>query len=225
MNEPTPLLLQAIVSLTEQPGVLSGAEQLANSLNKAVPAQSWRADVTFGTPGDPLRPECSASAIILSLLPEATLAGDAFTTIARRWTALLHDLAKADVPVYVMTIFRHVADRSRDGRPPDLLERIRRLNRMAIDLSCDHGIGVIDIDHAFSHLGARSLNTDWRMEGSVASLAAGHILARSLLSYGLDRMVDPAIQQKARDLLGPLQGVHTALGGTPPLRLRVGVRR
>ena len=213
MRPPAPLLLQAVVAPSEDRAVISAAEQLVSSLNRAWPSPAWRADVAVERPGKPIRPLQGATALLLSLLTEAEHADEPISRTAARWNAIIQSLGTTNVPVYVLTIFRHVPDRARDGRPTQLLERIRMLNRMAIDLSHGHGLGVIDIDRAFSHLGAQRLKTDWRMGGSTATEAAGHVMAWSLLSHGLDHAVDPGVQQKARNSLGSIRDIDAVISG------------
>jgi hypothetical protein len=121
-------------------------------------------------------------------------------------------LQATGAPVFVVNVFRHVAGRAGDGSPSPVLERIRRLDLMAVRLSRELGIGVVDIDRAFAHIGARALGSDYRMSGVLAAEVAGHTLAWSLLSFGLDDALDPELQEKARAALGPLSDINAIVG-------------
>lgn len=82
---------------------------------------------------------------------------------------------------------------------------------MAADLSLAYGLGVIDIDRAFAHVGGDILLTDWRLQGDLAAEVAGHTMAWSLLSFGLDDVIDPAIQESARVVLGNIHQINNLL--------------
>jgi hypothetical protein len=110
-------------------------------------------------------------------------------------------------PVFVRTVFRHVRDRAKDGGAAHLVERIRRLNRMAVELSHELGIAVIEIDRAFAHIGGRALESDYSVTGPLAAEVSGHTTVWSLLSFGLDDIVDPGLQEKAKALLGGLSRI------------------
>lgn len=225
MRPPVPLRLHAVVAPSEDRAVVSAAEQLVNSLNGAWPSPAWRADVSIERLEGHVTPLQGTAAVILSLVTEAEHADEPISQTAVRWNELVQRLGANNVPVYVSTIFRHVPNRARDGRPTQRLERIRLLNRMAIDLSHSYGLGVIDIDRAFSHIGAQRLKTDWRMGGSAATEAAGHVMAWSLLSYGLDHAIDPEVQQRARTLLGSIRDIDAVIRGRLLRHLVGGVRK
>jgi hypothetical protein len=149
--------------------------------------------------------------LILSLLHELAQPGEPIVETEARWRASLDPLLNQGAPLFLRTIFRHVGEPSRDGTPSPILERIRRLNRMIIDLSHSYGIGVIDIDRAFAHYGARGIGTDWRLGGVVAAEVAGHTTAWSLLSHGLDELIDPELQERAKAKLGDLTQIGPLL--------------
>ena len=88
-----------------------------------------------------------------------------------------------------------------------MLERIRRLNRLAAELSRETGAYVADIDRAFAHIGARTLRSDYRLQGRLAAEVGGHAIAWTLLSGPLDDWIEPEIQQAARTFLGGLQQI------------------
>jgi hypothetical protein len=108
--------------------------------------------------------------------------------------------------VVLCTLFRHVR---RGPHEAALRERIRRLNRLAIELSRTTGAAVADIDRACAHVGARALRTDYRIEGAAAQEVAGEAIAAALLAEALDGHYAEHVLQKARRLLG-LPGARAA---------------
>lgn len=108
--------------------------------------------------------------------------------------------------VVFCTLFRHVR---RGPQEAALRERIRRLNRLAIELSRTAGAAVADIDRACAHVGARTLGTDYRLEGAPAQEVAGEAIAAALLAEALDGHYAERVLQKARRLLG-LPGARAA---------------
>jgi hypothetical protein len=207
MSDLKPLSLEALVHDAERPAVIAAAELLSESLGRAASSASWPVQLSFRSLGASLPPEASPSAIILSLLPEVAAAGEPIADTEARWRPYLDALLAGGVPVFLCTVFRHLNDRPRDGGSSPVLERIRRLNRMALDLSHDLGVAVIDVDRAFAHIGGRTLQTDFRQAGVLAAEVGGHTIAWALLSFGLDDSVDPALQEGAKRVLGSLEQI------------------
>jgi hypothetical protein len=205
------MLFQVQVAPAERPGVVAAAELLSESLVAASGRERWPVRIQFHPAGEQIAPAAGVSAIVLSLLPEAERPDEPIAATEARWRAQLDPLLASGAPVFLRTVFRHAPERARDGTPTPVLERIRRLNRMAADLSHALGVGVIDIDRSFAHIGGRILQTDWRMGGVLASEVAGHTMAWSLLSFGLDDAVDPALQEKAREALGGLSQIDAVV--------------
>ena len=207
MSEIKPLSLEAIVDGAEHSAVIAAAELLSESLGRAAAGAPWPIQLNFRSPGSPLSGEATPSAVIVSLLPEVARVAEPIADTDARWRSYLDGLMAGGAPVFVATVFRHVNDRPRDGRPSPTLERIRRLNRMALDLSHDLGVGIVDIDRAFAHIGGRTLQTDYRLTGVLAAEVGGHTIAWSLLSFGLDDTIDPQVQEGAKRVLGGLQQI------------------
>ena len=164
--------------------------------------------------------------IIISLLNEAGRAQSDWSELAARWrgqaAALVAGTAR---PVFFCTVFRHVpslaptpAGWSRDS----VLERVRRLNLLAAELSQATGANVIDIDRTLSHFGARVLATDYTVRGRLGAEVAGSVIASAVLGAGLDDLVAEDQLEKARRLQGGLDGLarqiqrHMAAGRTAP---------
>ncbi|MBC2665159.1 hypothetical protein H7F51_06485 [Novosphingobium flavum] len=138
---------------------------------------------------------------MVSLLPLAEDEG-------RPWAeteALLHQtfasLADSGDPVFVMTVFRGLADRASESGQAMLL-RVRRLNLLATELSRAYGAIVVDVDRVIADIGGRSLQTDHRLGGDLAAEVVGHELAMTLAANGLDACVSFEAQERARARLG-----------------------
>jgi hypothetical protein len=207
MTDLAPISIEALVDQAERPALIAAAEQLSEHLGAAAEGPPWPVRLNFRPPGGEIPASPAPTAVIASLLPEAGRVSEDPAETEARWRAHLARLQQAGAPVFVCTVFRHVADRAAAGTVSPVLERIRRLDRMAADLSHDLGVAVIDIDRAFAHIGGRTLRTDYRLSGVMAAEVAGHAIAWSLLSFGLDEAVDPALQEKAKAILGDLQQI------------------
>jgi hypothetical protein len=212
MSETTQIVLEALVDDAERPALIVAAELLSESLGQASGGPAWSVRLGLHAPGAGLGADTGPTAVIVSLLPEVASLGEPIAETEARWRVYLGGLLAAGVPVLVCTVFRHVAGRPAAGAPSPVVERIRRLDRMVVDLSHEFGVGVIDIDRAFAHIGGRTLQTDYRLAGVLAAEVAGHAIAWSLLSFGLDEAVDPDLQEKAKAFLGGLPQIDALVG-------------
>jgi hypothetical protein len=199
-------MIEAEAGEPERPAILAGAQQLAEALAAATGAE-WPIQLRFRAPGEAVATSTLGAVVVLSLLPEVAH-DEPFAATEARWRARLADLVTGSAPVLLCTVFRHVAGR-RTSEGARIVERIRRLNRMAAELSHDFGVSVVDIDRAFAHIGGRTLQTDYRLSGRLAAEVAGHSLAWSLLSLGLDDVISPEVQDRARTFEGSLQQINT----------------
>ncbi len=206
MNAPIPIMIQAEVDDAERAAILAGAQQLAEALAAATGAD-WPIQLRFWAPGEAAATSAPGAVLVLSLLPEVAR-HEPFAETEARWRTRLADLVTGSAPVLLCTVFRHVAGR-RETDGPGIVERIRRLNRLAAELSHDFGVSVVDVDRAFAHIGGRTLQTDYRLSGRLAAEAGGHALAWSLLAIGLDDVIPPEVQDRARAFEGGLQQINT----------------
>jgi hypothetical protein len=207
VNAPTPITIDARVDAAEYPGLTAAAEQLSECLGLAAGEQGWPVSLNFRAPGDKIAASPVPSAVIVSLLPDVGRLEEPTVETEARWRVYLGQLQSSGAPVFVRTVFRHVSDRVREGVTSPVLERIRRLNRVAVGLSHEFGVAVIDVDRAFADIGGRVLKTDYRLGGALAAEVSGHTTVRSLLSFGLDQVIDPDLQQKAKAILGDLRKI------------------
>jgi hypothetical protein len=208
VTAPRQIRIEAIVEPQERPALLAGAEQLSDALTRAAgQASPWPVSLIFRPAGSAVPASPETGVAIVSLASEAGRTGEPIAATRARWTAYLEMLQASGAPVCLSTVFRVVPDRPVDGRPSPLAERICRLNRMAADLSHDLGVTVIDIDRAMAHVGGRVMGADWRLGGVFAAEVAGHAVAWGLLALGLDDLIEPALQDRARRALGGLHEI------------------
>ena len=212
-----PISIEALVDPVERPGLIAAAEQLSACLGAAAGGGDWPMRLHFREPGGEVPVEAPPTLIVTSLLPEVSRAEPIAETDAR-WRAYLERLKATGAPVFVCTVFRRLTDRPSAGTPSPVLERIRRLNHMVVDLSHGLDVGVIDLDRVMAHIGGRVLNTDYRLPGVLAAEVAGHTAAWAILSYGLDDAVDPTLQEKAKEVLGGLQQIDAVVSRRLNLR-------
>lgn len=206
MTVPAPIVIEAEVAESERPFVLAGAQQLAETLAAATGGE-WPIQLRYRDPGGVVATSAANTVVVLSLLPELDRDEPLAATEARLGARLAH-LVQGSPPVLVCTVFRHVAER-RTAASQAMAERIRRLDRLAAELSADLGVGVVDIDRAFAHIGGRVLASDYRLNGRLAAEVAGHTLAWSLLSLGLDDIVPVEVLERAKAFLGSLREINT----------------
>jgi hypothetical protein len=208
MSAPQPIVIHADVDARERPAVIAGVQQLSEALRTAA-GVAWPIQLTFCDPGAMGEPPPGA-VVVLSLMADAERE-ETFGETEARWHTRIETLTAEGVSVLVFTVFRAVGDRTStaSGR---LLERIRRLDRMALELSHAFGLTVVDVDRAFAHIGARILRTDYQLGGRLAAEVGGHALTLCLLALGLDDTIPPEVQERARAFQGPLREINTLVG-------------
>jgi hypothetical protein len=205
------MVIEALVSEAERPGLVAAAEHLSECLGAAMEATPWPVRLGLRAPGGAIAADPAPTVVIASLLPEVARTNEPIDDTKARWRAYLSRLLESGAPVLVCTVFRHIADRAKAGAPSPTLDRIRRLDRMAADLSNELGVGVIDIDRALAHVGGRVLQTDYRLAGVLATEVVAHTVAWSLLSFGLDEAVDPTLQEKAKTILRDINHIDAVV--------------
>jgi hypothetical protein len=199
-----PIHIEVRVDQAERPCLIAGAEQLNESLTVASGEPS-PIHLRFHDPSAPLAGQAETAIVIMSLLPELARLDDPWPVVEARWRDQAALLVEAGAPtVLLCTIFRRVVDRAARAV---LIERIRRLNLLAIDLSHDFGATVVDVDRVFAHIGGRGAQCDYRLGGRIAAEVAGYAVAYSLLSVGLDEAIAVDIQEHAKVFLGELQQI------------------
>jgi hypothetical protein len=196
--------LDAIVHDIERPVMAALAAQLSTSLS-AADKGVWEAQIRLRAPPLSVDPDDPPLAIIASLLPELATPDEPVARVEARWREALAALGENMLPnVFVCTMFRVVAGARQDpGDISKIAERIRRLNLLAVDLSHDFGINIVDIDRAFAHVGARWLQSDFRLGSLAAEEVAAHTIAVSLMAAGFGNIALETLDE-AKRVQGPL---------------------
>jgi hypothetical protein len=210
MQSATPVLIEAIVDERERPALIAASEQLGKCLGFAsAGAVQTRIAIRETIAHIDLcgRP----SIVVASLLPEVERTDEPIALTQARWQSDLSALrGRGAEPVFVCTVFRWIARTSNPDQPDARLwtmERIRRLNLLAAELSHDLGVSIIDIDRVFAHFGARTLETDYRLVGAAATEIAAHVIASTILAVGFGDVIPAEVQERARKLQGGMREI------------------
>jgi hypothetical protein len=198
--------LQRLVALMP-PGEESVARAAALQLCDCLAAATGtRWSLSLSLPQEMPPPAKLNGAIIVdSLSRELSVRDEPIAVTRDRWRARLAAYAAAGCKMaLICTIFRHVAD---PGERGVLLERIRRLNLLAAELSRETGVGVVDIDRLFALFGARWLHSDYRLSGAIAAEVAGHAIVTALFTGGLDGWVPAEVEHRAKAFHGELSDI------------------
>jgi hypothetical protein len=218
--------IRALVHANERSAITTMARTLQEHLTQAA-AEPAAVTCSFAESFSDLQKPHEPSIIITSLLLEtdnyqrdwAELEG----RLRARYAALAEDAASI---VFVTTVFRHISEG--DATQRELLRlRIRRLNRLAADLSREFGIMVIDLDRDLADIGGRRLQTDYRLGGEYAEQMAARSMARAIVSAGLDNHVPfelqiPLQEALAKDQVSFLAPVATEVAPSNVLVLKSG---
>lgn len=199
------IMLQAVVDDGEQPGVRLAAEQLERSLTAAA-GHPVTVRCTFVASHNKIDFSAPGTIVISSLLPEIANYHEPWAQVERRLRTAYGALSDNENPaIFLCTVLRHVA-RSEGADQAELKRiRIRRLNLLAAELSRESGAYVIDLDRSLADIGARKLQTDYRLSGQYAPQAAAKFIALAVLSAGLDSYVSFEIQDAAKAMVAGLQ--------------------
>lgn len=197
--------LAAIVGGEERDTIVAAARRLSHCLGED--DSGWPVRVHLGTAEAP--PPGPSAIVIASLRADADLLEAPLDAIVARWPPRLAMLREGGHGAILMpTLFRHVAD---PAARPALVERIRRLNLIAVALSRTHGVQIVDVDRAFALVGARALATDYRGHGPIARDVAAHAIVAAILATGLDAQVSAERQERARARNGGRETVAAIL--------------
>jgi hypothetical protein len=193
--------IEAFVSESERAAVQLAADKIARALSQAA-ATPWTCDCVF-SPGKESPPgqDGDGTIIVHSFLPELAAKDEPWPQTAERLRAAYTVLSQHGSPVFICTILRHVGSDEDPETAEALRIRIRRLNLLAAEISHETGVYVIDLDRDLADIGARRLQTDYRLAGNAAADMAGHFIALTLMRNGFDAAVSYEIQDAATAIL------------------------
>ncbi len=145
--------------------------------------QPWPLSYTTGPIG--ILPPARPTLVIVSMLHEMLPPFAPMSVVAGRWHAMLESLTEVGLPVLLCNVFRHIGPQTLGADFPSaqmLRDRARRLNLLAVELSHRHGADLADIDARLAAIGARGLETDFRLGGWGVAAAADTITCSLLQS-------------------------------------------
>lgn len=181
------LRLIGAVGDSGQPMIAAAARHLARSLAMAKGEPSPVEPVFVAPDTHPLP---DGAAVILSLDNTDGATGDAWPDIAARWRERLGRYSADGRRILLCNLPRHA-----NSGMAHAIGDIRRLDRLAITLSRETGVEIVDIDRLFALCGAATARTD-------GAALAGHAIAAALLDGPIDPALTPAAQDQAIRALG-----------------------
>lgn len=179
MTPTTHLSIAARVSEGEEASLRLAGERLARVLRETS-AAAWSCESVFVRDLAMLERSDAAIAVI-SFFSELENRGEPWSSLESRLRTACAALTQGDRPVFLCTILRHVGREEEGQRAAELRIRIRQLNLLVAGISRETGAYVIDLDRALADVGARKLQTDYRLGGPAAALAA-HTMALTLIN-------------------------------------------
>jgi hypothetical protein len=193
----TPIPIVAMVSLAERAAVDAACANIVHALGEAS-AKPWKCDCRFVQGYADLQNADAGSILVTSLVSEVD-APEPWTDVESRLRKIYAGLCDRGDPIFICTVLRHIGT----GEPNASRRRIRirRLNLLAADISRQSGAFVIDIDRRLADLGARRLETDYRLEGAEAADLAGNAIATAIVVNGLDALASFDVQDRAQAVL------------------------
>jgi len=201
--------IKALVHANERSAIATMARTLQDRLTQAA-SEPAAVTCSFAESFSDLQKPHEPSIIITSLLLETDNYQEDWNEVEgrlrTRYAALAEDAASI---IFVTTVFRHISEG--DATQRELLRlRIRRLNRLAADLSREYGIMVIDLDRDLADIGGRRLQTDYRLGGEYAEQVTARSMARAVVSAGLDNHVPFELQMLVQESLAKEQMFFSA---------------
>lgn len=200
MTSPVTIPIKAVVYGHEQAAVRLACARLESSLS-AASGTPVVVPCTFEPTLDSLDAD-QACVVIASPLAEVANYEEPWPSVERRLRQSCQRLAaKDDVVVFICTVLRHVSAEEGAAQAESKRVRIRRLNLLAAEISRETGIYVIDLDRSLADIGARALQTDYRLNGSYAAEVAAKFMALAVISAGLDGFVSFEVQDQAKTMV------------------------
>jgi hypothetical protein len=209
------LTIAAFVAEHERGAIESATRHIAQALSQAAEAP-WTCDCVFGAELETLPTGGEGAIIVTSFLPQLDKVNEPWADAEKRLRAAYAKLAESGAPVFICTVLRHVGGEVEPELARALLVRIRQLDLLAAEISRETGTYVIDLDRLLADVGARRLQTDYRLAGNAVAEAAGHFIALTLVGNALDAFVSFEVQDAARVSLTSSQPAIAQLNGAKP---------
>jgi hypothetical protein len=162
----------------------------------------FRPEVSFHSALSEIEMGTGPAVIVTSMLLELTQPEKPLDVVdAHLRTAFSVLLRRGCSAIFLSTVFRGIDPKAKAKDPVAAaarIERIRRLNFLAAELSHDFDINIIDLDRSFAHIGGRSLGTDFNLHGPAAVSAATHVIVSTLFAAGFDDICSPEVQDSVK---------------------------
>ena len=192
--------LLAAVTANERAAVELAASHLADALSRAS-GESWTTPCRFAPSLDALAGATSGAIVVTSLLLHLADVDRPWPEVEAELCRSYAALCESGDPVLICTILRHVDTAGDVERAHRIRRRLRKLNLLATEISRQFGALVIDIDRVLADVGARRLETDYALGGSVAAEFASKTIALCIAANALDAFASVKIQDGARVIL------------------------
>ena len=215
MTDKSSLLIAAYVSEDERAAVEMAAGYLGRALSQATEVP-WTCTCTFSPDLEALRHRHEVEMMVTSFLPELERIDEPWAQTEQRLRTTYTLLRERGAMVFICTVLRHVGGDKEPEAIDALRIRIRRLNFLAAEISHETGAYVIDLDRFLADIGARRLQTDYRLKGAAAHQLAGHFMAVTLVNNALDAVVPFEVQEAAEAILTTFRPAVAAFDGSRP---------
>lgn len=205
MSEKSPFIVVAMAAESDTPAIKAAAEQLSLCMSRAA-GEAVPVKVQFVARDNPTIP---AGNVFVAMLTEDVLSGRPIDQVAHDWRARLERVRDGGPDrALLCTLFRRV---SGEPRVENTLERIRRLNKLVIDLSRELDSEVVDVDRFLALCGGRTIGADYRCSSQSAARLAAQAITAAILDGDLVCYLPPDTQQRAIALHGGVRDVERIL--------------
>lgn len=190
----------AVVTDDERPIVEAAARLLAEALSQTG-TTPWSCACTFATNLEEIAEATNGSVVVTSLLVQLAQLDTSWENVERELRSYYAALGQGGDPIMICTILRHVATENVAESANRIRRRLRQLNLLATELSREYGAFVIDLDRILADVGARRLETDYRLRGPIAVDVASKAVAIGIVANALDNFASVEAQDAARVVL------------------------
>lgn len=196
MTGPRTLSLIAAASGNEAGAVQAAGSRLAACLGEA-DGSSWTVGVEFAPDRGSLAASPPDAICVISLAAPLADLDAPWAEVEAGLHADLAALSAQDRRVVLLNVLRHIEPGGDPAEDHRRLVRLRRLNLLAAQLSQTFSVSVADVDRDLADVGARRLETDYRLGGAAAADLAGWTLAACILANALDGLASFEVQDAA----------------------------
>jgi hypothetical protein len=217
MKPARPIPIVAVVTDAERPIIEAAASLLASAMNQT--DGSWVCPCSFAQNLDQPPGMARPSVIVTSLLPQLMRLDTPWAEVEGELRSYYEALSNGTAPVMICTILRHVPSGDDPKRADRIRRRVRKLNLLATELSRQYGAFIIDLDRVLADIGARHMDTDYRLGGVAAVDVASKAVALSIVVNALDSFASVEIQDAARAVIDSYRPAAALVSEFRPLNV------